>query len=377
MNQPKQKNRVMKYNSGIIQIIIFLLIFSVSGKAQVFEKQKNILKSFAVNKDCNIQVSNKYGDIHIVPWDKDSASFSIDIKVTDKKEVDAEKILNAIDVDFTSTSYYLIAKTVFRDSKSQVLTDLSDMANNLFNISKNVEIKYVINVPQTASLKIDNKFGNIYTTNHSGNIDFTISNGDLKANDLTGNDTKIELSFGNAVVNSIKNGKLNIGYSDFEIKNAGKLLVEGRSAKMNINKVESIDLNSKRDKFYIDTVTTITGKTDFSYVNIYYLKESLNLETLYGDINLAEIDKTFKYLNLNSEYTDIIFYFQKTAAVSFDLSCKKTELSYTPLFTGFQKQVLNEKTGEYKASGSLGSDSDTKAPVQINAVSGSISVNTK
>jgi hypothetical protein len=358
-------------------MVILLLLLTLSAKAQVFEKQKNISKSFAVTKDCNIQVSNKYGDIHIVPWDKDSAYFSIDIKVTDKKEADAEKILNAIDVDFTNTSYFLIGKTVFRDSKSQVLSDLSDMANSLFNISKNVEIKYIIYVPQTASLKIDNKFGNIYTTNHSGNIDITLSNGDLKANDLNGSETKIELSFGNAVVNFIKNGKLNIGYSDFELKNAGKLLVEGRSAKMNINKVENIDLNSKRDKYYIDTVTSVTGKTDFSYLDIYYLKESINLETVYGDINLTEIDKSFKYLNLNSEYTDIILYFQKSSAVSLDLSCKKTELSYSPLFTGFQKQVINEKTSEYKATGTLGTETDTKSPVRINAVSGSISVNTK
>jgi hypothetical protein len=377
MKKPNQKNRIMEYRSRNIQMVILLLLLTLSAKAQVFEKQKNISKSFAVTKDCNIQVSNKYGDIHIVPWDKDSAYFSIDIKVTDKKEADAEKILNAIDVDFTNTSYFLIGKTVFRDSKSQVLSDLSDMANSLFNISKNVEIKYIIYVPQTASLKIDNKFGNIYTTNHSGNIDITLSNGDLKANDLNGSETKIELSFGNAVVNFIKNGKLNIGYSDFELKNAGKLLVEGRSAKMNINKVENIDLNSKRDKYYIDTVTSVTGKTDFSYLDIYYLKESINLETVYGDINLTEIDKSFKYLNLNSEYTDIILYFQKSSAVSLDLSCKKTELSYSPLFTGFQKQVINEKTSEYKATGTLGTETDTKSPVRINAVSGSISVNTK
>lgn len=377
MNQLNQKKHEMKNNLATVQIIILMFMFSVSVNAQVFEKHKNIIKSFASNKDCNIQVSNKYGDIHVIPWDKDSTSFNIDIKVTDKKETDAEKILNSIDVDFTNTIYYLIAKTVFHDSKNQVLADLSDMANNLFNISKNVEIKYIINVPQNSALKIDNKFGNIYTTDLTGNIDFTLSNGDIKANDLTGSETKIELSFGNAVVNSIKNGKLNIGYSDFDLKNAGKLLVEGRSAKMNINKVESIDLNSKRDKYYIDTVSAVTGTTDFSYLNIYYLKESLNLVTLYGDINLTEIDKAFKYLNLNSEYTDLIFYFQKTSAVNFALSCKKTELSFTPLFTGFQKQVINEKTGEYKATGAIGDSTEVKAPVQINAVSGSISVNTK
>ena len=355
---------------------MLLLILPFTGNSQVFEKQKNITKSFAVNNDCSIQLINKYGDIHIVPWDKDSASFSIDIKVTDKKEADADKILNAIDVEFTSTPYYLIVKTVFRDSKNTVMSDIADYANSLFNIGKNVEINYIMNVPKTSSLKIENKYGNIYTTNHSGNVQFILSNGDFKANDLNG-ETKIDLSFGNGVVNTIKNGKLNIGYSDFEIKNSEKLTVESRSAKISITKINNINIDSKRDKYYIDTVGTINGQTDFSYINAYYLKESVFLKSLYGDINLTEISDGFGFININSSYTDIKLYIQRYSSVGFEMNCKKTELSYLSSITGIQKQSTNEKTGEYKASGITGTLSPAKSTVQINAVSGSITINSK
>ena len=375
MNQPK-KNRIMKFNFKNIPLVLLFLLAFIAGKSQVFEKQKNIAKTFYVNNDCNIQVSNKYGDIQIIPWDNDSASFSINIKVTDKKEADADKILNAIDVEFTNTPYFLIAKTIFRDSKSQVMTDISDYTNSLFNIGKNVEINYIINVPKTSSLKIENKYGNIFTANHSGNVQFILSNGDLKANDLYG-ETKIDLSFGNGVVNTIKNGKLNIGYSDFEIKNAEKLTIESRSAKMSIGRVENIDIDSKRDKFYIDTVGTITGQTDFSYINAYYMKKSMFLKSLYGDINLTEISDGFSFININSSYTDIKLCVQKSSSVSFEMSCKKTELSYPSSITGIQKLITNEKTGEYKASGITGTESPARSAVQINAVSGSIMINSK
>ncbi len=355
---------------------MLLLILPFKGNSQVFEKQKNITRSFAVNKDCNIQLNNKYGDIHILPWDKDSASFSINIKVTDKKETDADKILNSIDVEFTSTPYYLAVKTVFRDSKNTVMSDIADYANSLFNIGKNVEINYIMNVPKTSSLKIENKYGNIYTTNHSGNVQFILSNGDLKANDLTG-DTKIDLSFGNGVVNTIKDGKLNIGYSDFEIKNAGKLIVEDKSANISIAKVDNIDIDSKRGKYYIDTVGTITGQTDFSYINAYYLKGSVFLKSFYGDINLTEISDSFSSININSSYTDMKLYIQKSSSVGFEMNCKKTELSYPSSITGIQKLVANEKPGEFKASGITGVEALPKSTVQINAVSGSITINSK
>ncbi|NTW31251.1 MAG: hypothetical protein HGB12_01225, partial [Bacteroidetes bacterium] len=306
----------MKYSFNIIPIIMFLLILPFKGNSQVFEKQKNVSKSYVVNKDCNIHLCNKYGDIHIVPWDKDSAIFSIDIKVADKKEADADKILKAIDVEFTNTPYYLVVKTVFRDGKNTVISDITDYANNLLNIGKNVEINYIMNVPKTSSLKIENKYGNIYTTNHSGNVQFILSNGDFKANDLTGGDTKIDLSFGNGVVHTITKGKLNIGYSDFEIKNAEKLTIEDKSAKISIAKVGDINIDSKRGKYYIDTVETVTGQTDFSHINIYYLKKSFFLKSLYGEINLTEISNDFSFININSNYTDIKLCIQKSSSIN-------------------------------------------------------------
>jgi len=367
----------MKYNKFNIPIILIFLFLPFAGKPQIFEKQKNISRSFAVSKDCSIQVSNKYGDIHIVPWDKDSACFSIDIKAADKGEADADKMLNAIDIDFTGYSYYIVAKTVISDNKSQVLSGLSDMANSLFNTGKKVEIKYFIYVPQTASLKVENKYGNIYTTNHSGNVQFILSNGDLKANDLTGNDTKIDLSFGNGVVNTIKNGKLTVGYSDFDIKNAENLAIESKSAKVNISKVKHLDISSKRDKYNIDTVGTLNGQTNFSYINAYFLKESFFLNALYGNINLSEITSDFKFVNINSDCTDINLCFQKTSSANISMLCKKTQLSYPPVITGLQKRVLNEKSNEFAVSGTIGLEIQPGSAVQINAVSGSIILNTK
>jgi hypothetical protein len=367
----------MKYDLRNITVLLILLVMPFAGISQSFEKQKNITRSFAVSKECNVQISNKYGNIQIVPWEKDSACFSIDVKVSDKKEADAEKMLNAIDIEFTNSPYYIIAKTIFKNSKNQVIEDFSDYVNGIFGIGKDVEINYILNVPGYSALKIDNKFGNIYTTNHTGNIDITLSNGDLKANNLIGSETKIELSFGNGVVNKIVNGKLNIGYSDLEIKEAGKLSIEGRSAKMNITKAERLDLNSRRDKFYIDTAAVITGTSDFSYINVYYLKESIFLKSLYGDINLTEIAGSVKFINLTSDYTDINLFFQRSCSSTIDLSCKKTELSYPSTVTGLTKQLINEKTGEYKVSGSIGTETEVKSPVQITAVSGSIAINIK
>jgi len=363
--------------SGNILLIVALLILPFAAKPQMFIKQKNIAKAYTVSKTCIVQVTNKYGDIQIVPWEKDSVVFSIDIKATDKKEADAVQTLSSVDVEFTNTPYYLIAKTVFKNSKNQVLTDLSDYANSLLNLGKNVEINYIMYVPQTTALKIENKFGNIYTTNHSASVEFILSNGDFKANDLTGSSTKIDLTFGNGTANTITNGKLTIGYSDFDIKKAVKLSVESKSAKLTIASVGSLEINSKRDKYYIDTVKSVTGQSDFSYINASYLQDSFFIKALYGDINLTDISDSLQFLNITSDCTDINLFFRKSSAVSLDLSCKKTDLSYPSTITGIQKTITNEKTSEFKAAGTLGEGKQAASPVQINAISGNITLNIK
>jgi hypothetical protein len=359
-------------------LITMLLILPLAANSQMITRQKNIAKSYAISKTCLVQVTNKYGNIQIVPWEKDSASFSIEIKASDKKETDADLMLASIDVEFTNTPYYLIAKTIFKNSKNQVLTDLSDYANSLFNLGKDVEINYIIYIPQTSALKIDNKYGNIYTTNHSASVEFILSNGDFKANDLTGSNTKIEISFGNAVVNTITNGKLSIGYSDFEIKNATKLSVESKSAKLSITSVESLDIISKRDKYYIDTIGSISGQSDFSYINVYYLQDSFFMKALYGDINMTDVSDSLKFMNITSDCTDISILFRKSASIGLDVSCKKTELTYPAIISGVQKTITNEKAGEYKATGTIGEGKQTTASlVQISAISGSIALNIK
>lgn len=367
----------MKYKTRIICVSLLFVMMASAGKPQSFEKQTDITKSFAVNKDCNIQLSNKYGDINIITWDKDSANFTIQIKVTGNDSADAEKLLKSIDVSFTNTPYYLVAKTVFTDNKSRIMSDIADFTNSLFNKGKNVEIKYMVSIPQTASLKAENKFGNVYTTNHSGNVNFIVSNGDLKANDLTGNDTKLDISFGNAVINSITNGRLKTAYSEMELKTAGKLSIEGKSTKHTISKAGALNINSKRDKYYIDTAGAVTGQSDFSYINVYYLQENIFIKSLYGEINLTDIAGDIKYIDINSDYTDIITYFRKSSSVSLNLICRKTVLSYPSAISGIKKTVTNEKTGEFNAAGTLGSGAQPLIPVQINAVSGKITLNVK
>ena len=94
---------------------LMIIILSMGATAQVIELNKTIKKSFKILPETNVQITNKYGNIQIVPNETDSIRFEIEIKVADKLVDKVTKVLNSIDVQFNSTPYYTIAKTVISD----------------------------------------------------------------------------------------------------------------------------------------------------------------------------------------------------------------------------------------------------------------------
>ncbi|MFH0866861.1 MAG: hypothetical protein V1904_11750 [Bacteroidota bacterium] len=352
------------------------LFFYTTLFAQPYERTKSLMKSFVVTKDCSVQISNKYGDVQIVPWDKDSVKFEINVKVVNKKEDDAIKKINNIDFSFTSTPYYVIAKTVFLDSKTGILNDIGDMAGSIISSGNYVNITYVVSIPSVNALTIDNKYGNVYTTDHSNSFQLTLSNGDFKANNLTGS-SKINISFGNASVNEIVKGSIEASYVEFEIKKAEKLSIIGRSSKFNIVNAESLELDSKRDKFYVDTLSYLSGKTDFTYINAGILKSQINLNISFGDLLVQELSSDFKSMNLVSSYTDITLSIPSGFSSTADITYKKMEMTYPPSMTGLQKEIVNESSDTFKLKGTIGSDTTSTNSILVNANSGSLTIISK
>ena len=57
-----------------------------------------------------------------------------------------------------------------------------------------VEINYYISIPEYLNLKIENKYGDVYMEDITGDFSISISNGSFKANSL-GKNSSINLTF--------------------------------------------------------------------------------------------------------------------------------------------------------------------------------------
>lgn len=300
----------MKMKKFIIQyklIGIVLLIVGYSAMGQSYEKSRKVTKSFSLSPEMEIQVSNKYGNIEIIPWEKDSVRFEISLKVVANKESKLNSTYDYIDFDFKSSKHYVIANTSFAGNGS-FWSDVKDLANTVFTGGTKTQIDYIIYLPKSNTLRIKNKYGDIFTSDHDGPVDIFLSNGNIKSHSFNGK-TILNLQFANANINRISNGDLYLGYySDLQLDEADSLKIESRSSRLNIDKSNYLDINSSRDKYFLESVGEIIATNSFSYLEIKNLGKQIKVDANYGDVILKNIDNKVKHIQINGESTDVNIY---------------------------------------------------------------------
>lgn len=342
--------------SKALAILAFFIILPLFLKAEVFESKRKVLRSFKATDKTSLSITNKYGNIHMVPWKKDSVRFEISISVSGSKAVKVEKVDKDISFEFTNTRYYIVARTIFGTSMSSLWSDLSDMTSTIFSSGAKATINYTVYFPEGSAVKLDNKFGNIYTTNHIAKTEIILSNGDFKAHDLLG-DVDIFIQFGDGSANKISKGSLELAYGEFDFNELGNIEFIGKSAELTIGEVGFLRLDSRRDKIRIKKLGGLSGFAAFSTVSIDYLTDEALVSTQYGEIYVTRLGDAFRLLDLTSEFTDIIIKNSSSNALDADIFYDdRTQLTLTeefrkmkPIETGDEFEMIR-KTGKTAAT---------------------------
>ncbi len=359
-----------KCKKGAFAILIILLMpYFVLAQ---FTETKQINKRFKVLPETQIEITNKYGKIKINTWEKDSIIFDIKIKVEDKKLSKLEKLVSEVDFDFVNSDHYVTARTKVGENRSGLEKEVINLKEAVLQSDGKIEIDYTVWMPKTNPLKVENKFGDIYIDDYAGEIEITLSNGNLKAHDFTGK-TNLKLSFADATLNQLKTGTLDCNYSEIYFKKADKIKVTSKSSGFEINELRELNTDSRRDKFRIQTIGALTARGSFTNYRISELNESLNVKTEYGDLDVEKIASGFKSVYIESKSTDTNLGFSEKDEFGFEIVNTKSETNFCRNLEIKKEEVLDEKEKKIKLTGNFNNSSKT-TKLTINAVGGSVNI---
>jgi hypothetical protein len=358
----------MSCKSFITANLIWLISWSLP--AQNVSETRSYIKSLPVGKETSLEVSNKYGNIYVTPWSKDSAYIKAEIKAFASNEAKLKKMFDGIIVNINESKYVIIAQTEFVQNINNLFEGFKGMTNKLISYESRVEINYYISVPEYLDLKISNKYGDVFVENCTGDFSISISNGSFKAGSL-GKGSSVSMTFCDATVNSLISGNIDAYFSEVNIDETLDLTVKSISSRYNIKKAGEIRFESRRDKFFIDNIESMKGNSYFTDYDVKNVEKNINLTTRYGKMDADLIATGFERIFLNSGYSDISLHFNENASYSLDIRHINTFLVLPSKNIFSEQETLNAEKKEYRTTGTVGKNPGS-AKVEIEATRGNI-----
>lgn len=358
----------MNYKNIITASLISLIFNSLS--AQSDSETRSFIKTLPVDKETTLDVSNKYGTVQITPWNKDSAYIRAEIKAYSKDRSKTNKMFDGINVNISGSKYIVRAQTEFSSNINTLFESFKGMTNKIISYDSHIEVNYYINIPEYLNLRIENKYGDVYMENCSGEFRISVSNGSFKANSL-GKSSSINMVFCNAKISSIVSGSIDASFSELSIGETGDVSINSISSKYDIKKAGMIRGESKRDKFFIENIESLQGNAYFTDYNVNNLRKEMNLTTRYGSVSAEQIEKGFELITINSSYSDLSLRFDQGASYNIDIRHINAFLVLPERNNKTEEKTLNQDKKELLTTGTIGKNPG-KAKVKIDATRGNI-----
>lgn len=340
--------------------------------AQTVEETKSIQKTYSIDPTARIEITNKYGNIHVNTWEKDSVKINVEYTVSAKDQKRFDKAAATLDFEFIETSHYIIARTVFLGSGKDLIRDLSAAITN--SPSSTINVNYELYIPAQARLNISNKYGDVYTEDLLGDVSFNLGYGIFKAHDFIGH-ANLTLNNCQATINSVQVGIVTLDYSELVLTQAGSIKLNSKASKTNIHKIDAITLDGKSDEITMDQCGKANVTGNFSKFTVSNLTGNFSANTKYGNLNLY-FAKTYQGdILLNTKYTDInLRLYESKNKLQSEIRHQRSKLAYPTSFVNLTEEKISSTDVIYHSSGSIGNGPKNESSLTINMESGELNI---
>jgi hypothetical protein len=239
------------------------------------------------------------------------------IRVSGDNEKWVNKRIDEITITFDALKNRISAQTIIENS-------------NFFNNGNNsFEINYTIKIPKNGSIKLNNKYGNISSTDITGNVDIVCKYGKINLEKLNGTINIIQLGYcPNSTIEFVNIAAIEAKYSGLKIGNGNKINLESSYTDVTVEDCKLVNYDSNYGKLKFQNVTVLNGSGNYLTISIGELLHNLKIETSYSKINIGTINEKANNVEIDSGYSDISVGFNSNYEFDFDISAKYAGIKY-------------------------------------------------
>jgi len=313
-----------KIYSLALYVGLFVSISNANASKEEFTK--NIQKEFSADNNTSLEVNNKFGKINIVDWDKPLIQIHVKITLNHNNKAKAEQLLDMINVEFSQEGNSIKAVTQIGD-KFGTSKGWSESNEN-----KDFHIDYQICIPKKISLKLRNKYGDIFLDELEGVIDVNLKYGDININKLTRGNQKpynnIQLDYGKANIEQANWINLNLGYSKAFLQSCNTLIIISKYSKVNIEKANMLAGESGYDGYVIKNLDNFIMTGKYSDYKIGQVTNKIDVTTKYSNLQVDLIKHSFESINIDNNYGKISLGIDPAASYELNANVRYASINY-------------------------------------------------
>ncbi|MCU0451351.1 MAG: hypothetical protein MUC97_16175 [Bernardetiaceae bacterium] len=329
--------------------LVFIVIVCLGLAARPAHAQEQITKNFsekyAVSASDMLDLSNRYGKVHVNTWDKNEITVDVQIKAWGRTQERAKQQLDRIKINYGKRGGVVFYETVVEDNNI-----------NIGNKS-GFEINYTVSMPRRNRLKLYNRYGAAFLADHSGELDLSVRYGKFVGEKLTGPAKKIEVAYGGLELQQLEQGTIDISYSGGSIEKGGNITLDNRYTTVRFGSVGTLNAETKYGGLEIDNqVDVLKATMGYSGLKIGQLNKELVVVTKYANsFQVRKVAKSFSRIDVDANYSSVTLFFEAGTAFGFDVSTRygnfKNDLPGTDLRRQIEQNTSNEVEGSVGKGG--------------------------
>ncbi len=335
------KKRIIHLLYSVVALLPYTLYAADPNPAYLIEKRRNIVKIFDVKNQDVLLVDNQFGQVKINLWAKNEIKVEIVVTANAPSDSRAVQYLDAVDIEEKREKNKINLTTVINRSHFG-----SNVWSNRKGEQNYIKIDYTVYMPKENALVVRNKFGNTDIPSFQAPLTVNSLNGTFSAVSLGGSNNMIDVQFGTAHIGKMDEGKLESYYSNVQLDQVTKLLLNNKFGKLTIGDIKDLDAD-----------------IDYSGVKIGTIRGASNIKLNYsGNFKINELTKSAELVNINAAYSSVTL---PAETNRFDVTVSYGNFSYPSDNVNFTQQPAKnsapQKIRQYQ--GKIGSGSGTKITV--------------
>ena len=285
------KVKIFKFSVLTFAIALLANLSAMSqqtgGDDDAGKQLKSYSKTYPVDVNDKIQISNSYGKVIVNTWNKNEVKVDVQIKLSGRN---SKKQLDDINISDSKDGQVVTFKTNIGKQRNSW-----SWWRMLGDSPHNMEINYIVYMPAKNALNVTDHYGAIILPDLDGAVNINNAYGSVSAKSLNGNDNVISVSYGSANIENIKSVELNIRYGS-----------------LNIGSVDRLNAN-----------------ISYSGIKVGKLNVSGNINARYGGgLHINEVSRGLKNLTVNSVYSDVKIGLANDISADFNVTVKYGGFNY-------------------------------------------------